>query len=72
MVGIRVLGFSGSVLKASYSTALVRAASELLPTGITLELFDLSSIPLHNDDVRGISVSFAYQQAELNARLILS
>jgi len=52
MEQIHVLGMSGSLRKGSYNTALLAAASELLPEGMTLERFDLSSIPLYNDDVR--------------------
>ncbi len=48
---IRVLGFSGSLRKGLYNTALLRAASELLPEGMTLGIFDLSPIPLYNGDV---------------------
>ena len=54
MAGVRLLGVSGSLRKGSYNTALLRAASELLPEGMTLEIFDLSSIPLYNDDVRAL------------------
>jgi chromate reductase len=49
---IHVLGFSGSLRKGSYNTALLAAAADLLPEGMTLETFDLSPIPLYNDDVR--------------------
>ena len=52
MTDIHVLGISGSLRKDSHNTALLRAASELLPKGMTLEIFDLSAIPLYNDDVR--------------------
>lgn len=48
---IRVLGFAGSLRKASYNAALLRAAGEMLPDGMTLEIFDLAPIPLYNDDV---------------------
>lgn len=51
---IHVLGISGSLRKGSYNTALLAAASELLPEGMTLEKFDLSSIPLYNEDVRAL------------------
>lgn len=54
MRSIRVLGISGSLRKASYNTGLLRAASELLPEEMTLETFDLSHIPLYNDDVRAL------------------
>jgi chromate reductase, NAD(P)H dehydrogenase (quinone) len=49
---IRVLGLSGSLRQASYNTALLRAAQELAPEGTTIEIYDLSSIPMYNDDVR--------------------
>jgi chromate reductase len=52
MTDIHVLGISGSLRKDSHNTALLRAASALLPKGMTLEIFDLSPIPLYNDDVR--------------------
>ena len=52
MANIHVLGISGSLRKGSYNTRLLTAASELLPEGMTLETFDLSPIPLYNDDVR--------------------
>ncbi len=49
---IRVLGISGSLRQASYNSALLRAAAHGLPDGMTLDLADLSAIPLYNDDVR--------------------
>jgi chromate reductase len=49
---LHILGISGSLRKNSYNTAALRAASELLPEGVTMEIFDLSSIPIYNDDVR--------------------
>ncbi|MDZ7292114.1 MAG: NAD(P)H-dependent oxidoreductase [candidate division KSB1 bacterium] len=51
IIPIHVLGFAGSLRKASYNAALLRAASELLPEGMTLEIFDLAPIPLYNNDV---------------------
>jgi len=48
---IHVLGFSGSLRQGSFNTALLRAASELLPEDLTLEIFDLSPIPFYNADV---------------------
>jgi chromate reductase len=49
---LRVLGLSGSLRKASYNTALLRAARELTPPGVRLDIHNLSSIPMYNDDVR--------------------
>ena len=38
--GMRILGISGSPCEDSHNTALLRAAAELLPPGVELELFD--------------------------------
>lgn len=49
---VRVLGISGSLRKGSYNTALLREAMKLLPEHMSLEIFDISQIPLYNEDVR--------------------
>ena len=54
MKAVRILGISGSLRKDSYNTATLRAAATLLPEGATLEIFNLSQIPLYNEDVRNI------------------
>jgi chromate reductase len=48
---VHVLGISGSLRKKSYNTALLRAAAELAPPGMTVEIFDLGPIPLFNADL---------------------
>jgi chromate reductase len=48
---IRVLGFAGSLRKASFNRSLLRAAAELAPEGMTIEQFDIAVIPLYNADV---------------------
>ncbi len=48
---IHVLGFSGSLRKGSYNSALLRATLDMLPGAMTLEVFDLSPIPLFNQDL---------------------
>jgi len=47
---VNVLGISGSLRKNSYNTGLLRAAQQLLPEGMTLEVFDIAGIPLFNQD----------------------
>ena len=49
---LRVLGFSGSLRANSLNRAALRAAVELAPDGMTIETFDLSPIPLYDEDVR--------------------
>jgi len=47
----RILGFAGSLRSGSYNRALLRAATEEAPEGMTIETFDLAPIPLYNQDV---------------------
>jgi chromate reductase, NAD(P)H dehydrogenase (quinone) len=49
--GISVLGISGSGRKGSYNTALLNAARELAPEGMSVETFDISGLPLYNQDL---------------------
>lgn len=47
----RILGFAGSLRSGSYNRALLRAAAEEAPEGMSIETFDLADIPLYNQDV---------------------
>lgn len=48
---INILGFAGSLRKASYNKAILRAAAELIPEDAKLEIFDLEGIPVFNQDM---------------------
>lgn len=48
---ISILGISGSGRKKSYNTALLEAAKQLLPQNATLEVADVSKLPLYNQDL---------------------
>jgi chromate reductase, NAD(P)H dehydrogenase (quinone) len=49
---MRILGISGSLRRDSHNTALLRAAAEMLPPGVELELFDgLRDVPPYDADV---------------------
>jgi chromate reductase len=48
---LTILGISGSGRKRSYNTALLEAAKELLPQDATLEVVDVSKLPLYNQDL---------------------
>lgn len=51
---IRVLAISGSLRAGSHNTAILRAAAELAPPGVEVELFDgLDLIPAYNEDHDG-------------------
>ena len=47
---IRILGIAGSLRRGSYNRAALRAATELVPEGATLETFELDGIPVFNQD----------------------
>jgi chromate reductase, NAD(P)H dehydrogenase (quinone) len=49
---VKVLGICGSLRKGSFNHAAVRAASELLPDGMSLTIAEIADIPLYNEDVR--------------------
>lgn len=48
---MKVLGISGSLRKASYNTAILRASAKLMPEGMTLEIAEIGDLPLFNQDV---------------------
>jgi chromate reductase len=48
---LRILGISGSARKNSFNTALLEAAKKLVPPGVVLETFDVSGLPLFNQDL---------------------
>lgn len=53
---MKILGISGSLRRDSYNSALLRAAAELLPPSVELEIFDgLKAVePYDEDDDQGI------------------
>jgi chromate reductase len=46
-----LLGIAGSLRSGSYNRGLLRAAKEVLPPGVSLDVFPLDDIPLFNADV---------------------
>ena len=46
----RILGIAGSLRRASYNRAALRAATALVPAGATLDAFELDGIPGFNQD----------------------
>jgi len=53
---LTLLGISGSLRRGSFNTALLRAAIELAPEGVTFTTADLSAIPPYDEDVRAAGV----------------
>jgi NAD(P)H-dependent FMN reductase len=47
----KLVGLSGSLRKASFNTALLRAAAELMPEGVDLTIGTIRGIPLYDADM---------------------
>lgn len=58
---VKTLGISGSLRKGSFNTSALRAAVEVVPDGMSLEIADIAEIPLYNDDVRAAGYPPAVQ-----------
>ena len=47
---VRILGIAGSLRERSYNRAALRAAQKLVPSDGTIDIFDLTAIPVFNQD----------------------
>src|SRR4029450_4962067 len=72
---LEVLGIAGSLRNGSFNRALLRAAQEVAPEGMTIRVFDeLASIPLYNGDVEAQGIPapvVAFKQAIARAGALL-
>lgn len=51
-----LLAFSGSLRKDSFNTRLLHTLPSLAPSGTTIAFFDISDLPLYNQDLDGETV----------------
>lgn len=61
---IHLLGFSGSLRKGSYNSALLRAAEAILPANTKLEIFDISGMPIFNQDTENAAPKIVKEFSE--------
>ena len=47
----RIVAFAGSLRRASYNRALIRAAQELAPEGMTIDSIEIGDLPFYNADL---------------------
>ena len=48
---VKIVGLAGSLRSGSFNRALLRAARNLAPEGVRIEIFELADMPLYNADV---------------------
>lgn len=48
---VRLVGISGSLRKGSYNTMLLKAALQLVPIDVSMEIISIEDIPLYNADL---------------------
>lgn len=48
---MRIIGIAGSLRKASLNRAALRAAAELAPPGVEVDIFDIAGIPPYNEEM---------------------
>jgi chromate reductase, NAD(P)H dehydrogenase (quinone) len=59
---LKLLGISGSLRRGSYNSALLRAATGLMPPDATLEVASIRGIPLYDGDVEAQGIPAAVSQ----------
>ncbi|MDV7141428.1 NADPH-dependent FMN reductase [Tropicimonas sp. TH_r6] len=63
----RIFGLSGSLRRKSFNAALLKAASEEMPGGASLEIGSIADVPLYNADLEADGVPAAV--LDLRARI---
>jgi chromate reductase, NAD(P)H dehydrogenase (quinone) len=58
----KVLGISGSLRRGSYNSALLRAATRLMPPESTLEIASIRGVPLYDGDIEAQGIPAAVTQ----------
>ena len=73
---MRILAISGSLRRDSHNTALLRAAAELLPPGVDLEVYDaLKQLPPFDEDdesVRPLAVQHLWDAVQRADAVLIS
>lgn len=66
---VQILGLSGSLRKASFNSALLRAAAQSMPPGAELEIGTIAGIPLYDGDLEAAE-GLPGPVAELKERIV--
>ncbi|TSC85536.1 MAG: NAD(P)H dehydrogenase (quinone):NADPH-dependent FMN reductase [Parcubacteria group bacterium Gr01-1014_8] len=64
---MNIVAFSGSLRKASYNSALLRAAKKLAPEGVNIEIVSIDGLPVFDQDLE--ASNFPVLAAELREKI---
>jgi len=64
-----IIGVSGSLRRGSFNSSLLRAAAELMPSGVELRIGSIAGIPLYNGDTEA-SEGIPASVAELKSAIV--
>ncbi len=70
---VKLVGIPGALRRGSFNRALLRAAVEVAPAGVTLEVASIDDIPLYDGDVESVALAkgaFPAPVAALRAQLV--
>lgn len=65
---IRILAMTGSLRRGSYNMAALRAAKQLLPESVDMEIADLSAIPFLNEDEEAKGIPAVVEEFKRSVR----
>lgn len=73
-MSLKFLGLTGSLRQKSANKGLLRAAQARLPSGVTMEVADLSDVPFYNADIteKPASVQRVFAQMEQADALVIA
>ncbi len=72
---MNIVAISGSLRKGSYNTALLRYAQKHAPSGMDISIFDISVLPLYNQDAEAtfpVSAQKLKDAVELSDGIIIA
>lgn len=66
---LNIVGFAGSLRKASWNAGLLREAQSIAPAEMEIEIIELADIPLYNGDVEAVGYpgAIAYLREKVRA-----
>jgi len=68
MADVKILGVCGSLRKASYNMAALRACNELMPAGMSMKVAQVGDLPMYNQDVFDAGIPEPVKRFEAEVR----